>query len=181
VQDMHLRLGVIKASPNRECYMWHAIICVLDSNCRCLNLEIMHSAFDPLFEMASINVESKDSVLLKESVIRSHHGFKIWEKSLSAVALPCLGFAFTTTIDGSAGLWGTRSSHFLDLRSCCFLHYVSWLYAIDAYMRHTTSACDVTSGYVCPWDLGSVPPERVGQGEVGGLQHWTQVTWLLRA
>jgi len=24
-----------------------------------------------------------------------------------------------------------------------------------------------------------VPAERVGQGEVGGFQHWAQVTWLL--
>ena len=24
-----------------------------------------------------------------------------------------------------------------------------------------------------------MPAERVGQGEVGGFQHWAQVTWLL--
>ena len=23
----------------------------------------------------------------------------------------------------------------------------------------------------CPWDLGSAPVERAGQGEVGGFQH----------
>jgi len=37
-----------------------------------LNVEIMHSA-NHLFEMANINVESEDSVLLKERLIRSHH------------------------------------------------------------------------------------------------------------
>ena len=29
-----------------------------------------------------------------------------------------------------------------------------------------------------PWDLGSAPVERVGQGEVGGFQHSAQVAWL---
>ena len=45
-------------------------------------------------------------------------------------------------------------------------------------MRHTTFSlwCHFRQ---CPWDLGSVPAERVGQGEVGGFQPWAQVTWLL--
>ena len=29
----------------------------------------------------------------------------------------------------------------------------------------------------CPWDLHSALAERVGQGEVGGFEHWAQVTW----
>ena len=52
------------------------------------------------------------------------------------------------------------------------------LYVIDAYMRHTTFRLWCLFGQ-CPWDLGSVPAERVGQGEVGGFQHRAQVTWLL--
>lgn len=30
-----------------------------------------------------------------------------------------------------------------------------------------------------PWDLGSVQAEWVGQGEVGRLQHWAEITLLL--
>jgi len=75
---MRLRQGVIKATPNRKCYTWYVKMCMLDSNSWCLNVEIMHSA-NHLFEMANINVESEDPVLLKERVIHSHHIFEeIW-------------------------------------------------------------------------------------------------------
>jgi len=40
---MRLRWGVIKATPSRKCYMWYAKMCMLDSNCWCLKIEIMHS------------------------------------------------------------------------------------------------------------------------------------------
>ena len=52
------------------------------------------------------------------------------------------------------------------------------LHAIDAYMNHATFSlwCHF---WRCPWDLGSAPAERVGQGEVSEYQHWVQVTWLL--
>jgi len=51
---------------------------------------------------------------------------------------------------------------------------LSRLYAIDAYMRHTTFSlwCHFQQ---CPWDLGSAPAERVGQGEIGRFQHWALV------
>jgi len=38
-----LKTGVIKATPNRKCYMWYAKMCMLDSNFWCLNVEIMHN------------------------------------------------------------------------------------------------------------------------------------------
>jgi len=39
-----LKMGVIKATPNRKCYMLYVKMCMLDSNFWCLNVEIMHSA-----------------------------------------------------------------------------------------------------------------------------------------
>jgi len=42
IEDM-LKTGVIKATPNRKCYMWYTKMCMLDSNCRCLNIGIMCS------------------------------------------------------------------------------------------------------------------------------------------
>ena len=55
--------------------------------------------------MASMNVESQDSVLHEEIMIHNSRRYELcrWEKSLSAVALPFLGFAFLTAIDCSAG------------------------------------------------------------------------------
>ena len=35
---------------------------------------------------------------------------------------------------------------------------------------------DVTSGN-CPWEIGSVSAERVGQGEVGGCTRRVQTAW----
>jgi len=45
-------------------------------------------------------------------------------------------------------------------------------------MRHTTFSLWYHFRQ-CPWDSGSAPAERVGQGEVVGFQPWAQVTWLL--
>ena len=42
IEDMCLRQGVIKATPNRKCYTWYVKLYVLDSNCWCLNAETMH-------------------------------------------------------------------------------------------------------------------------------------------
>ena len=36
--------------------------------------------------------------------------------------------------------------------------------------------CDDTSSHILR--MGSVPAEIVGQGEVGGFQHWAQMAWL---
>jgi len=54
---------------------------------------------------------------------------------------------------------------------------INRLYAIDTYRHHTTFSlwCHFRQ---CPWDLGSAPAERVGQGKMGGFQPWAQVTWL---
>jgi len=52
------------------------------------------------------------------------------------------------------------------------------LYTIDAYVCHTTFSMRCHF-WQRPWDLGSAPAERAGQGEVGGFYHWAQVTWLL--
>jgi len=66
--------------------------------------------------MASINVESEDSVPPQ----REHDSLSSYiqgdmssagRRNHSAVALPCLGFAFTMTIDCSASFWGTHISH----------------------------------------------------------------------
>ena len=61
---------------------------------------------------------------------------------------------------------------------CESVKLLNRLYSIDTYWRHTTFSlwCHFQQ---CPWDLGSAPAERVGQGEVGGFQPWAQVTWLL--
>ena len=44
IEDVCLRRGVIKATPNRKCYTWYVKMCVLDSSCSCLNVEIIHLA-----------------------------------------------------------------------------------------------------------------------------------------
>jgi len=44
IEDMCLRQGVIKATPNRKCYTWYVKLYVLDSNFWCLNAETMHLA-----------------------------------------------------------------------------------------------------------------------------------------
>jgi len=41
---MRLRQGVIKPTPKRKLYTWHMKMCILDSNCQYLNVEIMHLA-----------------------------------------------------------------------------------------------------------------------------------------
>ena len=71
---MRLRGDVIKATPNRKCYMWYTKMCMLDSNCWCLNVEIMHSAITCLRWRALM--WNPKTVLLKESVIRGHRVFK---------------------------------------------------------------------------------------------------------
>ena len=84
---------------------------------------------DHLLEIVSINMEYKDSVLLKESVIRGHHNYiqgdmssaGMRNHSMQYIALSCLGFAFTTTIDCPAGFWGTCSSHSLDFELLLFV------------------------------------------------------------
>ena len=48
IEDMHLRWGVVKATPNRKCYTWYTKMHTLDSNCWCLNIEIEHSAITSL-------------------------------------------------------------------------------------------------------------------------------------
>ena len=54
--------------------MWYTKMCVLDSNCRCLNVEIMHSAITCLRWRALMwNLKT---ALLKESMIREYHVFK---------------------------------------------------------------------------------------------------------
>ena len=73
---MCLRRGVIKATPSRKCYMWYAKMCVLDTEQLPAFKHRDYTFSDHLFEMASISMESEESVLLKESVIRSHHVFK---------------------------------------------------------------------------------------------------------
>ena len=65
-----------------------------------------------------------------------------------------------------------------DYRRSGDAHTFNWLYAIDAYWCHTTFSL-WRHFRQCPWDLGSAPAERVGQGEVGRFQPWAQVTWLL--
>ena len=56
--------------------MWYAKMCLLDIEQLPVFKHRDHVFSDHLFEMASINVESEESVLLKESVICSHHVFK---------------------------------------------------------------------------------------------------------
>ena len=47
---------------------------------------------------------------------------------------------------------------------------INSLFAIDAYMRHTSFSF-LCHFWQCPWDLDLAPAERVGQWEVGGFQH----------
>ena len=74
IEDMCLRWGVIKATPNRKCYTWYVKMCMLDSNCRCLNIGIMHSAITSL-RWRALTWNPK-TVLLKGSLIHGHHVFK---------------------------------------------------------------------------------------------------------
>ena len=67
---MHLRQ--VKATPNRKCYTWNICENVQLPVFKCRD----HALSDYLFEMMSTNVESKYSVLLKESVICSHQSCK---------------------------------------------------------------------------------------------------------
>jgi len=67
IEDV-LKTGVIKATPNRKCYIWYAKM--LDSNFWCLNVEMIrdqHSA-SPVWD--------GEHVLCKGSMIRSYHVFK---------------------------------------------------------------------------------------------------------
>ena len=66
IENMHLRWGVIKATPNRKCYMWYVKMCMLDSNCPVFEHRD-HAFNDHLLEMVSINVEYEDPVLLKRA------------------------------------------------------------------------------------------------------------------
>ena len=75
MEDVRLMWHVIKATPNRKCYiyMWYVKMCVTAT---AMFKHRDHAFGDHLFEMASINVEFEDSILLKESVTHIHHIFK---------------------------------------------------------------------------------------------------------
>ena len=71
MEEVHLMWHVIKAMPNRKfyIYMWYVKMCVTAT---AMFKHRDHAFSDHLFEMANINVEFEDFILLKESVITSH-------------------------------------------------------------------------------------------------------------
>jgi len=120
IEGMRWIWGVIKATPNKKCYTWYA------NNMHAWQQLLVFKHRDHAF----ITVEFKDSALLKDSVIFGHHVFYLhwYDKLLSTVALSCLGYAFTMTINCSAGYWGTCSSHSLD--SSFFTSIIAPLFSI---------------------------------------------------